>query len=539
MKILRQSFVLTFLAILAALATSAPLARANVYASNIKLNGALANANVSQGSSVNISYILNEPASSGVTIKIYSGATAVRTLNVSGGGTGALKGSNTVVWDGKNDANAIVPPGNYSITITAATAGYTVWTQTTSDTDPGSSVSWPSGIAADQNTNSPYYGRIVVCNGVGSGEGAGIVKLNADGSLADEGQSTAGYAFAPDGYLGDCCRSLKTGSDDRLYFNDWTGIGKIVACDMIMSTNQVICDGANFPFPASGGNYGEIDIANLGTTNAMAYFTDSPSYPSLGVWAFPLTNNGIADPTFPGIQVVATGGADLPLRAGFGLAVDDNFDICIGQTRGGTNQSSPRLCCISNWVGAASLPIVDDQTNWNIGAFDDSFRYVSSVAIDSRANPKFVAAGMNGATGGIRVVNFADGSVVTNVQSDGTVFFIATGWDNVGNLYGGTSVSVWRAFSPPGANQATTPSVWTVRVSVPIQITSISVSGATSTVHFTGDPAALATDFTLLSSATVAGPYTPAAGASITGSAGAYTATAPTTGPIQFYRIKH
>src|SRR5438477_12213321 len=106
----------------------APSAHANVYASNIKLNGALGNATAAHGGSVNISYILNEPASSGVTIKILSGATVVRTINVAGGGAGALQGLNTVAWDGKNDSNANVPPGTYSVSITAASAGYGGWT---------------------------------------------------------------------------------------------------------------------------------------------------------------------------------------------------------------------------------------------------------------------------------------------------------------------------------------------------------------------------------------------------------------------------
>lgn len=43
-----------------ALVTCAPSARANVYATNIKLNGELINATAAQGGEVTISYILND-----------------------------------------------------------------------------------------------------------------------------------------------------------------------------------------------------------------------------------------------------------------------------------------------------------------------------------------------------------------------------------------------------------------------------------------------------------------------------------------------
>jgi hypothetical protein len=80
----------------------------------------------------------------------------------------------------------------------------------------------------------------------------------------------------------------------------------------------------------------------------------------------------------------------------------------------------------------------------------------------------------------------------------------------------------------------------TVGPSAPTQpdITGISVSGITVTIKFTGAASDPATAFTLLSSGTVNGAYSSAAGASITGSAGSYTATVPTNGAMQFYRIQ-
>ena len=69
-------------------------------------------------------------------------------------------------------------------------------------------------------------------------------------------------------------------------------------------------------------------------------------------------------------------------------------------------------------------------------------------------------------------------------------------------------------------------------------ITGISVSGGTVTIKFTGGASDPASAFTLLGSGTVNGAYSSAAGASITGSAGSYTATVPTNGAMQFYRIQ-
>ena len=64
---LRQcSTIIGGLALALALTTGTPSTWANVFASNVKINGDMTNhLSVAQGTSVNISYILNEPASCG------------------------------------------------------------------------------------------------------------------------------------------------------------------------------------------------------------------------------------------------------------------------------------------------------------------------------------------------------------------------------------------------------------------------------------------------------------------------------------------
>jgi hypothetical protein len=72
---------------------------------------------------------------------------------------------------------------------------------------------------------------------------------------------------------------------------------------------------------------------------------------------------------------------------------------------------------------------------------------------------------------------------------------------------------------------------------VPVHITSLTVAGGTVTINFTGPPSDPPSVFTLLSSPTVNGTYSPAAGAIFTGSGGTFQATVPTNGPRQFYEI--
>jgi hypothetical protein len=195
------------LALALALTATAPSANANVFASNAKINGGTTDVSVAQGASVTISYILNEPASAGVTLKVLSGATTVRTLALPGGGAGALRGLNTVTWDGKDNSGNLVPAGNYSVSITAASSGYSGWTVTSDDNNDGNYSYESRGIAVDRNTNSPYYGRVFVANaypgpGTLTGDLVGIQMLNADGSYADEGGfSTGGVAWQGGGVL--------------------------------------------------------------------------------------------------------------------------------------------------------------------------------------------------------------------------------------------------------------------------------------------------------------------------------------------------
>src|SRR5262249_31595114 len=92
-------------------------ARANVYATNLRLNGAITNAPLAPGGSVLISYLLNEPATLGVTVDVKQGATTVRSIVLTNGGPGTAVGSNSVSWDGTDSTGHMLPGGSYAVSI--------------------------------------------------------------------------------------------------------------------------------------------------------------------------------------------------------------------------------------------------------------------------------------------------------------------------------------------------------------------------------------------------------------------------------------
>src|SRR5882757_5925378 len=120
-----QRFLIWLSVAMASLAATSFQARANVYATNLRLNGGTTNAPLSPGGSVLISYILNEPASLGATVDIKQGDTTVRSFVLAAGNPGTTVGSNSVSWDGSDSTGHMLSGGDYTISITTRAAGYT------------------------------------------------------------------------------------------------------------------------------------------------------------------------------------------------------------------------------------------------------------------------------------------------------------------------------------------------------------------------------------------------------------------------------
>jgi hypothetical protein len=148
------------------------------------------------------------------------------------------------------------------------------------------------------------------------------------------------------------------------------------------------------------------------------------------------------------------------------------------------------------------------------------------------------AAGSGPSTGGIQILNPTNGSSI--ITLDPTDDYSVTAWDEVGNLYAGsTSANRWRVFSPPdGPNQSATYSAFTVQVITPVTIVSIVNSNGTITITFTSATTDLPSYFTLLSAPTVTGPYTAVAGATVANpSPGVFTVSIPSPGTNTFYTV--
>jgi hypothetical protein len=557
---LRANSVLPGLALALALSTFTPKAYANVYASNVKINGGTTNLSVLQGTNVTISYILNEPASAGITIKILSGQTAVRTISVPGGGAGAARGTNAVAWDGKDNSNRNVPGGNYTVSITAAATGYAGWTRITDDDNPGNYTWEARGIAVDRNTNSPYYGRVFVGNsypGPGSslGDRVGIQKLNADGSYADEGGFSDGGIVWPASYLAPW--RIRVSEDDQVYVQDYYAAGDIYRFDGAISSNSMLHVFAP-PADLTLGSWSGFRITGRGSDTVL-WGSDYNLIGSVGISKFFVKPDGTFDAT-AGTNVVAMGGFPGLNDSPFAVDVDRAGAIYTLQYRDdqgdtsaqvfrfpaydpATNGGQPELT--ADWVAGPGTN-ADYCGAWGL-AVDPTGTYLAAAFWGY-----FVPPGGPHTNGNLKILNAATGTLVTNLDlgigytnkwTDDPVHHEDTeaDWDAVGNVYYLDDWGIcWRAFSPPGPNQATTvalPVVTVIPIEVPIRITSIGISNRLATIRFTASSSDPAWAFLLLSSSTVGGTYSTVANANITGSDGNFQATTPISGARQFYRI--
>ncbi len=530
-------------------------ARANVYASDIKFNGSRSLVTTNPASNLAITYILNEPASSGVKIAITSGSNLIRTISVAAGANGSLLGANLVRWDGNDGNGNPVQPGNYLVSITASAAGYTNWTQISRDTNAANYVYDPRGVAVNNNTNSLFYGRVFIGSaGTGPhfattpGDNDTILKLNADGTFADDGpDGNGGFDGIFDDGQSDVPQKLRVADDDRLYMMDLTSFGEVVAFDMALSTNQVVLDQNNYsgnPFYSTltqGGGSGwfSMDITGAGTTNGLVWLGDIDAG-GAGVWNWHLTN-GVADTNDDsGNWAVAVGGS-LSVAASGGLMLDTNLDIFAGQYLTDAGETNAGCMVFTNWnLGMAfDGSAVTNSTAWTVGRILG----VYDTTIDSRQNPKYVACALDSAsvTNGIRILSASNGeTLVANL--DPTNQYYATAWDNAGNLYAVTgSAHLLRVFSPPsGANQSTTvAAIQVVPGPAVFAITSFTDDHTNVTVTFTASATDTASDFSLLSAPVLAGPFEAVTNAVVMkANPPVFTFTAPVSGLTQFYEIE-
>jgi hypothetical protein len=538
MKSPHKTLIPLALAITLALTALPGSARANVYATNIKVDGSTNSPTISPGTNVSIGYILNEPASAGVTLQILSGSTAVRSIAVSPGNPGTLRGTNTVIWNGRDNVGNPVAGGDYSFSITAAATGYPIWTPTTSDTNSGNQVLHASGIAINQNTNSFYYGRVFVANSPFPYTGdpldpLAFYKLNADGSPAEEGMlSDGGYPWT--GYANESPFRVRVGADDRFYALDWSGNGVVMSWDQEITTNSILYvmreDNNPSALLLSG-----FTVTGNGTNRQLWMVDDNNPSTGQGLIRWDIPADGTLTNGDTGTQIIPVGPGSSLDDSAFDVAIDQNGKMYLACQPGSQDQYkimrfpaySGTLVTNADWRADNTTPI------------DNNF----AIAVNPAAT--YAAVALNSSSA-LLILDANSGATITNISLANPAHAVA--WDNVGNAYVGFGAdggeSLWQAWSPPGPNQATTTGLETIHVLAPPsppQITSISRSGDNVTIHFTGPTSDPASAYLLLSSPTVPSfntSFTTNTGAIVTGSGGVYQATLTTNATAQFYRVQ-
>jgi hypothetical protein len=520
-------------------------ANANVYATNLRINGGTTNLVTAPTNAITITYVLNEPASLGTTVQILSGTNVVLSLPFPAEGQGTLRGFNSVTWDGLG-----VPSGIYSISVTAASSGYTNWTQITSDTtDVNTYAIDGRGIAVDRNPASLYYGRIFVANSslgpspsTTPGDTLGILKFNADTSDAEEGISSADL----DGHLwagGDVSPwKLEVSADDYVYVDDMANGGDIYRWDPTVSSNSLL-HVLRQDNQLTGSALSGPSIIGTGT-NTQIWMVDTNS---TAVLKWLVNTNFVCASNDVGVIVAANASAS----HFFDVDLDTNGNIytCAHVTASGN--PSPRVFRYRAYDPSTNGNMPEATPDWAVGAGNDTYAGASGIAVDPTGTYVAVAfegpAGPFSTNGNTKILWATNGTLAANLdlgvamQGDANHDNTDCAWDAVGNVYY-TDVYFgrWRAFSPPGTNQATTVALASIQVvgtgpAIPPQIKNISVAGGVVTIDFSAGTNDIASAFHVVGAVNVAGTYLPVSGASITSSGpGQFRATFPVGNDLYF-----
>lgn len=448
--------------------------RANVYPTQVRVNGGTTNVTVGAGTNVVISYLLNERASAGVTVAIKSNATTLRTISLAGGGAGTARGSNSVTWNGRDDSSNNMAPGTYSIHVTASANGYGDWTQISTDGDDGNHAYAPTSIAVNRNPSSRYYGRVFVANATANpngeflpGDAVGLLKVNADGSAPEDGSfSSGGWSWAGDAYSP---WKIEISADDYTYVNDWTSNGVVLRFDQTVSPDSrtLVLRDDNWP---DSGQAKLTGPAIVGTgTNTQVWMADIRTNGD-GIRRFKVSANGTIATNDLGTTIVSTAGDSHLTDYPYDVAIDRSNRIYTIQYETESGNTHYRVFRFPAY-DETGFPLTN--ADWRIGSGDDDLRGASGIAVDGTATNVAVAfrgvdSGISRSGGGVRVFNAADGSDVWAIPPAPSHDYTDVAWDNVGNLYVcDTWDQVWRAYSPPGENQATTVAPAAVQVLAP------------------------------------------------------------------------
>ncbi len=449
----RTCFLLMALTLIVGFAT--PL-YANVYATNVTVDATMITPSA-ESDTVAISFLLNEDADNGVDVKIYNSAsTLVRTISLAT----ADMGSNTVYWDGKDDASSMLPDGDYTFEITAMDDGHTEWTKIS---DPLKTVMYsPKGVAVNRNPDSEYFGRVYISNGyAGTSANTGAFYNGKGVYMYDAVQDT--FAFSDGGIAwassSESPGKTSIGFDDKIYvteygndllygFNgDMTGALNVLEADnrltdQYISANWVHGSGADRVIYTADMHY----LTGRGIVKYDIGLNDEMPAGDTGTEIIERPNNGYYQSD---------------------VEVDSDGNIYFTQFRGAPDQAYA-LMKYSPYTG--TLLTIED-TLWTTGM---SLYAAKGLALDEASNRVVWASEY---TGDVLVHDAITGAIIdTVVTGQGRNKDLA--FDAAGNLYTiDNNTEYWNVWSAPdGANSYTTPGRAVISIETPVAASDVLIN---------------------------------------------------------------
>ena len=252
--------------------------------------------------------------------------------------------------------------------------------------------------------------------------------------------------------------------DDKVYIDDFSGDGVVYAFDQTIATNNYLMAirADNYPAQDTWPELSGLAVTGTGT-NTRIWMTDENPFNSAGIIVWSAATNGVAALDDPGM-IVAPIETNYLTKAPYDLSLDTNGEIYTIQFL--ETNDAPAIPVMS-FPAYGGIP----ETNvlWQTGFGYPSLLDAYGIAVNPSAT--LVAVALVGTCpdtelspcGGLDLFLATNGTLVTNLASldtnDGDAYYDVA-WDKVGNLYAldGTA-QVWRAYSPPGSNSATTVSV--------------------------------------------------------------------------------
>ena len=428
---------------------------ANIYATNVEVSATVITTGATN-STVDISFILNEDADSGVEVNIYSGASLVRTITLAT----ATMGANSVTWDGTDAGGTTLSDGDYTFEVMAADDGYAEWTRIS---DPLKTVMYsPKGVAVNRNLDSEYFGRVYISNGYAGTSGNTGAFYNGKGvTMYDAVQdtvafSTGGIAWASSS---DSPGKSSIGLDDKIYVTEY-------GSDLLYGFNGDMTGALNV-LEADNRLADQYISANWvdGTGADRAIYTADMHYATgRGIVKYELGLNDEMPAGDTGIDII-----ERPNGAYYqsDVELDSQGNIYFTQYRGAADQAY----ALMKYPPYTGTTLTIDDTLWTIPL---SMFAARGLAIDEATNR---VAWASEYTGDVIVHDLTTGAIVdTVVTGQGRNKDVA--FDAAGNLYTiDNNTEYWNVWSTPdGANSFTTPGRATIAIETPPAISTVFIS---------------------------------------------------------------